>query len=200
MFWFNYFSYLKSTQNCVVFVSYYSHRNNIVVITFHIFLTWLYISQPGLTNGFVNLLNHCFTEEEEFLGELADSHLNESIFNRDQVFAHLNFRLDAGSFKLVNTKHSNTVSQTTTALPVVEVEFSDLRWDSEMRPRSSTWEFSMSLGALFVRDKLTTGTLFPALVCPQGRESQVSDLFFKCLFGISLSYLVTDSDIKTGTV
>ncbi|KAJ7382631.1 hypothetical protein OS493_033687 [Desmophyllum pertusum] len=111
-------------------------------------------------------------EEEEFLGELADSHLNESIFNRDQVFAHLNFRLDAGSFKLVNTKHSNTVAQTTTALPVVEVEFSDLRWDSEMRPRSSTWEFSMSLGALFVRDKLTTGTLFPALVCPQGRESQ----------------------------
>ena len=61
-------------------------------------------------------------------------------------------------------------------LPVVEVEFSDLRWDSEMRPRSSTWEFSMILGALFVRDKLTIGTLFPALVCPQGRESQVHDL------------------------
>ena len=34
----------------------------------------------------------------------------------------------------------------------------------------------MSLGALFVRDKLTTGTLFPALVCPQGRGSQVYDL------------------------
>ncbi|XP_022802556.1 vacuolar protein sorting-associated protein 13D-like isoform X2 [Stylophora pistillata] len=111
-------------------------------------------------------------EEEEFLGELADSHLSESIFNRDQVFAHLNFRLDTGSFKLVNTKQSNSFSQTTTVLPVVEVEFSDLRWNSEMRPRSSTWEFSMSLGALFVRDKLTTGTLFPALVCPQGRESQ----------------------------
>ena len=90
------------------------------------------------------------------------------------MFAHLNFRLGAGSFKLVHTKHSNTVSQTATVLPVVEVEFSDLRWDSEMRPRSNTWEFSMSLGALFVRDKLTTGTLFPALVCPQGRESQAS--------------------------
>lgn len=61
-------------------------------------------------------------------------------------------------------------------LPVIEVEFSDLRWDSEMRPRSSTWEFSMSLGALFVRDKLTTGTSFPELVCPQGWESQVTDL------------------------
>lgn len=64
-------------------------------------------------------------------------------------------------------------------LPVIEVEFSDLRWDSEMRPRSSTWEFSMSLGALFVGDTLTTGTLFPALVCPQGRDSQVYDLFSK---------------------
>lgn len=124
-------------------------------------------------NGLLIHLNNCFAEEEEFLGELADTHLNESIFNRDQVFAHLNFRLEAGSFKLVNTKHKNTVSQTTTVLPVIEVEFSDLRWDSEMRPRSSTWEFSMSLGALFVHDKLTAGTLFPALVCPQGRESQV---------------------------
>ena len=124
----------------------------------------------------LHLLNRCLAEEEEFLDELADNHLNESIFNRDQVFAHLNFRLGAGSFKLVNTKHSNTASQTTTVLPVIEVEFSDLRWDSEMRPRSSTWEFSMSLGALFVRDKLTTGTLFPALVCPQGRESQASRL------------------------
>lgn len=94
------------------------------------------------------------------------------------MFAHLNFRLGAGSFKLVHTKHSNTVSQTATVLPVVEVEFSDLRWDSEMRPRSNTWEFSMSLGALFVRDKLTPGTLFPALVCPQGRESQASKFVF----------------------
>ena len=140
-------------------------------------------------NCLVDLLNHCFTEEEEFLGELADSHLNESIFNRDQVFAHLNFRLDTGSFKLVNTKQSNTLLQTTTVLPVIEVEFSDLRWDSEMRPRSSTWEFSMSLGALFVRDKLTSGTLFPALVCPQGRESQVCDsnAYFEA---ISLTYII----------
>ena len=75
----------------------------------------------------------------------------------------------------MNKKQTNSVSQTATVLPVVEVEFSDLRWDSEMRPRSSTWEFSMSLGALFVRDKMTPGTLFPALVCPQGRESQVND-------------------------
>ena len=79
-------------------------------------------------------------------------------------------------------------------LPVIEVEFSDLRWDSEMRPRSSTWEFSMSLGALFVRDKLTTGTLFPDLVCPQGRESQVYDLFSKCS-GFR-GYIHTDSVIK----
>ena len=118
-------------------------------------------------------------EEEEFLDELAENqHPNESTFNRDQVFAHLNFRLNAGSFKLINTKQSNSSSQTT-ALPVVEAEFSDLRWDSEMRPRSSTWEFNMSLGALFFYDKLTPGTLFPSLVCPQGRESKVSLYTFK---------------------
>lgn len=129
----------------------------------------------GLT-PFENFL----AEEEEFLGELADGHLNESIFNRDQVFAHLNFRLGAGSFKLVTKKHSN-VAWHATVLPVIELEFSDLRWDSEMRPRTSTWEFSMSLGALFVRDKLTQGTLFPCLVCPQVRESQVSSSLKKKL-------------------
>ena len=47
-----------------------------------------------------------------------------------------------------------------------------------MRPRSSTLEFNMSLGALFVHDKLTPGTLFPSLVCPQGRESKVSKFTF----------------------
>lgn len=123
----------------------------------------------GLT-PFENFL----AEEEEFLGELADGdHLNESIFNRDQVFARLNFRLGAGSFKLVAKKHSN-VAWHATILPVIELEFSDLRWDSEMRPRTSTWEFSMSLGSLFVRDKLTQGTLFPYLICPQVQESQAS--------------------------
>ena len=68
-----------------------------------------------------------------------------------------------------------------------------------MRPRSSTWEFSMSLGALFVRDKLTTGTLFPALVCPQGWESQVTDLhvFPQCSLQSGFScYIRTGSDIK----
>ena len=81
-------------------------------------------------------------------------------------------------------------------LPVIEVEFSDLKWNSEMRPRSSTWEFSMSLGALFVRDKLTTETLFPHLVCPQGRESQVHiyDLFSKC--SGFCDYIHSDSVIK----
>lgn len=161
-----------------------------ILITFWhhlaVFFYWTDTQQDGnylldwyYWNFFVNLCIYCFAEEEEFLGELADSHLSESIFNRDQVFAQLNFRLDTGSFKLVNTKQSNSLPQITTLLPVVEVEFSDLSWASEMRPRSSTWEFSMSLGALFVRDKLTTGTLFPALVCPQGRESQVCHWFLK---------------------
>ena len=86
-------------------------------------LTLLHGNEKSLIMS--DFLYRLLAEEEEFLDELADNqHLNESIFNRDQVFAHLNFRLDAGSFKLINTKQSNSSSQTT-ALPVVEAELSD---------------------------------------------------------------------------
>ena len=107
-----------------------------------------------------------FSEEEEFLDELAESHLNESIFNRDHVFANLNFHLESGSFKLMDSTFGNKKANLLPK-PIVEIEFSDVKWNSEVRPRSGTWEFCLSLGAMYVRDKVTTGTLFPLLVSPQ---------------------------------
>ena len=110
------------------------------------------------------------------MDELTEDHTKDSIFNRDHVFAHLNFHLCSGSFKLLTTKCVNSAPSQSVAL--IEAEFSDVRWDSEVRPRSSTWECSMSLGAVYVRDKATPGTLFPALASPQSREPKVSMALF----------------------
>ena len=107
-------------------------------------------------------------EEEEFLDELSGPVENQSIFNRDRVFAHLNIHLGSGCFKLLTvreTKVDNTTQMTQS--PVIELEFSNACWESEVRPQSSTWECKMSLGGIHVRDKLTKGSLFPELVAPQ---------------------------------
>ncbi|EDO41450.1 predicted protein [Nematostella vectensis] len=104
-------------------------------------------------------------EEEEFLDELSDPSRNQSIFNRDKVFARLNICLDSGSFKLLNSTSSGHSST-----PIVEVEFCNATWESEVRPQSSTWEFNMSLGAIHARDRFTKGTLFASLVSPQERK------------------------------
>ena len=109
-------------------------------------------------------------EEEEFLDELAESHLNESIFNRDHVFAHLNFHLESGAFTLMDSTVGNG-KESNLPKAIMEIEFSDVKWNSEVRPRSGTWEFCLSLGAMYIRDKVTTSTLFPLLVSPQTKVS-----------------------------
>ncbi|KAK3737381.1 hypothetical protein QZH41_011519 [Actinostola sp. cb2023] len=111
-------------------------------------------------------------EEEEFLDELSGPVENQSIFNRDRVFAHLNIHLGSGCFKLLTvreTKVDNTTQMTQS--PVIELEFSNACWESEVRPQSSTWECKMSLGGIHVRDKLTKGSLFPELVAPQVKKA-----------------------------
>ena len=37
----------------------------------------------------------------------------------------------------------------------------------ESRPRSSAMKFEMDVGGLYLRDKMTEGTIFPNIVAPQ---------------------------------
>ena len=108
------------------------------------------------------------SEEEEFLEQLVSGgnsdNFDESIFKRDSVFAKLNFHLSSGSFKLKTTR-----PKTGSPSEVIEVELSDVKWNSEVRPRSSTWECSLKLGSVHIWDRMTQNSLFPVLVCPQAK-------------------------------
>ena len=42
-------------------------------------------------------------EEEEFLGELADTGQNDSLFKRDSVFVQLHFKLNSGKMQVLTT-------------------------------------------------------------------------------------------------
>ncbi len=43
------------------------------------------------------------TEEEEFLGEMAEAGYDDSLFKRDHVFVKLNFKLNSGTLRIKTT-------------------------------------------------------------------------------------------------
>lgn len=59
---------------------------------------------------------------------------------------------------------------------VLELQFENVQLNLESRPRTSSQRFSVSLGALYIWDKLTKDTVFPVLVAPQGHDSAPSAL------------------------
>lgn len=93
--------------------------------------------------------------------------MDDSIFKRDTVFAHLNFHLDRGHFKLM-TINKDRQSQEELQ-PLIEIAYADVRWRSQVCPRSSTWQSIMSLGSLFIKDEISEGNIFPYLVSPQSK-------------------------------
>lgn len=115
-----------------------------------------------------------FAEEEKFLEEIQEGQVDDSIFKRDNVFAHLNFHLDSGRFKLVTSKGCVTHGE---LLPLVEMSFADVRWMSRVCPRSSTWQSNVSLQSIHVSDKMSEGNVFKYLVsgkpklCKKSEES-----------------------------
>ena len=54
-------------------------------------------------------------------------------------------------------------------MPLAEFEICEVQWTSEMRPKSNSWQFSATLGAMFLRDLYSEKTLFPVLVQAQNR-------------------------------
>ena len=54
-------------------------------------------------------------------------------------------------------------------VPVAELEICEVQWTSEMRPKLNSWQFSTTLGAMFLRDLYSESTLFPILIQAQDR-------------------------------
>lgn len=102
-------------------------------------------------------------EEEQFLEEIYEGGTDDSIFKRDTVFAHLNFHLDSGHFKLVTSQNRGELR------PLVEFSFADVRWMSRVCPKNSTWQSSVSLRSVLVKDKISEGNVFKYLVSDQAK-------------------------------
>lgn len=56
---------------------------------------------------------------------------------------------------------------------MVELECSLINMMFESRPRSSAMKYGLSLGSLYLRDKITENSTFPCLISPQARVSSL---------------------------
>lgn len=53
---------------------------------------------------------------------------------------------------------------------MMEFEFKNLCLNVTSRPRSSSHTIELSLGAIYLKDKITPNTIFPVLVGPPGHD------------------------------
>lgn len=107
---------------------------------------------------------------------IGDPIADSTLLKRDHVFALLNFSLKGGSFQLVSSYSSSTATSPTSpvessyARTLVELEFAGVNMSLESRLRTSSMMFTARLGALYIRDVMTKGSLFPMLVSPQQKR------------------------------
>jgi vacuolar protein sorting-associated protein 13D len=55
-------------------------------------------------------------------------------------------------------------------LPLMELQFENVKLGLESRPRSGSHKFQITLGAMFLHDHLTRDTAFPQLVGPHDQD------------------------------
>ncbi|XP_060529289.1 intermembrane lipid transfer protein Vps13D isoform X2 [Cylas formicarius] len=103
--------------------------------------------------------------EGEILQVLADTVENNTVLKRDVVFGQFNFCLKSGTLTLcaVDVEEKE-------CCPMLELEFKNLSLNILSKPRTASHLIELSLGAIFLRDKITCDTMFPILVGPPGQD------------------------------
>ncbi|XP_034247458.1 vacuolar protein sorting-associated protein 13D isoform X2 [Thrips palmi] len=119
--------------------------------------------------------------EGQLLDALADTVDNNSLLRRDVVFCQMNFTLKEGTFHLCSlekeqSEQQGEQTQEDTKRSVLELQFENVQLNLESRPRTGSQRISVSLGGIYVWDRLTKDTVFPVLVAPQGHDSAPSAL------------------------
>jgi len=80
---------------------------------------------------------------------------------KDVVFGQLSFTLKKGTISLRSTRALS-------AGVLFELEYNDMKAEFETRPRTKSYKFGLSLGAMYLPDKITPNSVFPLLISPQG--------------------------------
>lgn len=120
--------------------------------------------------------------EGEILQALSDTADNNTILKRDAVFGQFNFSLKSGTVNLCTVKEASNERYYLCELfvmflinfccsaPMLELQFKNLSLNVVSKPRTSSHLVELSLGALYLRDKMNLNSLFPVLVGPPGQE------------------------------
>ncbi|CAH1990127.1 unnamed protein product [Acanthoscelides obtectus] len=132
-------------------------------IVFSWFPTWMGWYSSGSAESSATSSPEATQLEGEILQALADSAENNTILKRDAVFGHFNFCLKTGTLNLCTVGEHGSDSS-----PMLELEFKTLSITILSKPRTSSHTIELSLGAVFLKDKITLNTMFPVLVGPPG--------------------------------
>lgn len=103
--------------------------------------------------------------EDEILQALSDTADNQTVLKRDAVFGQFTFCLKSGTLNLCTVREGSNESA-----PMLELQFKNLSLNIVSKPRTASHVVELSLGAIYLRDKMTLNTLFPVLVGPPGQE------------------------------
>ncbi|XP_043916363.1 vacuolar protein sorting-associated protein 13D [Protopterus annectens] len=107
-----------------------------------------------------------FLGTDEFFDPAADSSSMNTFTKRDHLFAKLNLHLQGGTVTLLQQ-----VWPAASEAAFMQLEFAGVKIQVESLPRTHSSLFSVQLGALFLRDLATQGTIFPVLVSPKQKEA-----------------------------
>ncbi|XP_071050524.1 intermembrane lipid transfer protein Vps13D isoform X2 [Onthophagus taurus] len=103
--------------------------------------------------------------EGEILKALSDSFDDNTILKRDVVFGKFSFSLKSGLISLCSTKDNSRES-----IPMIELEFKNLSLNITSKPRSTSHIVELCLGGMYLKDKITSNTIFPTLIGPPSQE------------------------------
>ena len=100
-------------------------------------------------------LQDAMKEDNEVLG----------ISHKDVVFSHITINLHQVKFQLMRSSAKCEASK------LFEVEFENVKVEHEHRPRTKSYLFSLHIGSVWLRDKITKNSIFPLLISPQSSEN-----------------------------
>lgn len=94
----------------------------------------------------------------EELSEVLEDPMDDATYlKRDVVFGQFNFSLKQGTVTLSSALEDDPTSLKS----LIELQLEKVLLGFESRPRNSSFKLTVTLGAIFLKDRLTADTIFP---------------------------------------
>ncbi|KAG1679362.1 Vacuolar protein sorting-associated protein 13D [Nymphon striatum] len=130
--------------------------------------------------------------DKEILNVMTEPETEDSGTRKDFLSCSINFCLRQGTLILLCQDYNEPGPEpppnnipSKTKISVFELEFSNLVSKLQYRSKLSSTMLQLSLGGLYVKDKVTADTAFPLLISPQSSDSTHGGVEKKGQFGVS---------------